>query len=116
MKTIRTKLNEILLTALLIAFLVIGNANANGTELSVASSLENTVETKLEVEEWMISGHHWEVFEEIYIEEASDPVFKVEAWMIDENNWFYNNSTCFAPEAEEPLKIEKWMINENYWN
>jgi len=115
MKTTKARLNQIIFTALFVTFMVTANASAKGTEVLNVSGLENIVETRLTVEDWMIKGHHWETYSEGFeFEKAADPAIEVELWMLDESNWM-NNFELPAREQEKRLEIENWMINEDYW-
>lgn len=116
MKTTKAHLNQIIFTALFVTILVTANASVKGTEVVNVSGLENIVETRLTLEEWMLRGHHWVTNSEAFVmEQATDPNIEVEAWMLDYSNWVKNFE--FPPtETEKRLELENWMIDENYWN
>jgi hypothetical protein len=115
MKTKKARLNQIIFTALFVTILVTANASVKGTEVVNVSGLENIVETRLTVEDWMLKGHHWETYSEAFVvEHAADPVLNVEDWMLDKNNWF-SNFEIPVTDSEKKLEIENWMINGDYW-
>lgn len=117
MKTMKVRLTQIILAAFLAALLIGGNVNAKGTEVVVVSGLENIVEQKLEVENWMVDENYWNTVEDTYVvSEITDESLALEAWMLDENKWETAPFRFPSPEAEEELLLESWMVNEIYWN
>ena len=117
MKTMETRLNQIIFTAFLVVLSLTVSAGVNGTELYGISGLEKTEEVKLSVEGWMVTGHHWDTNQGIYnIGQDVDPVFKIESWMLDEDNWLRENYNIpVIEESEKQLQVEDWMINGSYW-
>ncbi|HDR51462.1 MAG TPA: hypothetical protein ENN90_07565 [Mariniphaga anaerophila] len=118
MKTMKARLNQIILVALFTVIFMSVNVNANGTETIVVSGLENIAEPKLQIEDWMVNETCWLKAEKAsLIEMENDERLMLEAWMVDETRWqmpvFENFSSM---EAEQGLKLEYWMVNEMYWN
>ena len=117
MKTMRTRLSQMILAAFLVTFLFVGNGNAKGTEWKVASSLENIVENKLELENWMVNDNYWNIAENTYVVETEkDELLYLESWMLDESKWNIPVFEYSEMETEQNLMLENWMINEMYWN
>ena len=114
----KTRLTQIILATFLIVILIGGNVNAKGTELTIASSLENIVESELTVEDWMINENNWNTFNnKTYIlTDYSEASLEVEEWMLDQSNWINESFQYSIAEAENALTIEDWMVNEVYWN
>jgi hypothetical protein len=113
----KTRLTQIILATFLIVILIGGNVNAKGTELTIASSLENIVEPELTVENWMVNENNWNTFNNTYIlTDYSEARLEVEEWMLDQSNWINESFQYSIAEAENALTIEDWMVNEVYWN
>ena len=113
----KTQLTQIILATFLTILLITGNVNAKGTELTIASSLENIVESELTVEDWMVNENNWNTFNNTYIlTDYSESSLEVEEWMLDQSNWVNENFQYSTAEAENALMIEDWMVNEVYWN
>ncbi len=114
----KTRLTQIILATFLIVILIGGNVNAKGTELTIVSSLENIVETELEVEDWMINENNWNNFgiNTYVVTDYSEESLEVESWMLDQNNWVNDSFQYSTAEADNPMMLEDWMVNEVYWN
>lgn len=113
----KTRLNQIILGAFLILFLMSGNVVAEGTEVSVVSGLENVVEPKLELEDWMINESYWNLSKNSYmVENEKDNILQVEDWMMDNNRWELPVLKFRIVENDPVLNIEDWMVNKLYWN
>ena len=107
MKTIR----NILFIAIL-AFTLSNNVNAKETELNVASSHENTEETTLDLENWMLEESFWNISETENLNMETEEVLKLESWMLDDSNWKVEEEVYV--EEEKELDFESWMFNVNY--
>ncbi len=117
MKTRKTQLNQIILATFLFVFILSGNVEAEGTEWNAVSSLENAVEPKLEVENWMVSENYWFAAENTFVVEADqDENLTLEAWMLDKNKWGLAVFDYTSQDSEGRLMLESWMTNEMYWN
>jgi len=114
----KTRLTQIILATFLLAFLISGNVSAKGSELAIASCLENITELKLELEDWMLNENNWTKFEAstYVVTEYSEKSLKVEDWMLDRNNWLNESFQYSTAEAENAMMLENWMTNEVYWN
>lgn len=114
----KTRLTQIILATFLIVFLIGGNVNAKGTELTIASSLENIEEPELKVEDWMVNENNWNTFNNYtyILTDYSEASLEIENWMLDQNNWFNDSFQYSTAEAENVLLLEDWMTNEVYWN
>jgi hypothetical protein len=117
MKTMKARLNQIILVAFFTVIFMSGNVNAKGTEMNVVSGLENIAEPKLQIENWMINETCWiKVEKASLIEMESDANLLVEAWMVDETRWQTPVFEYSSMEEEQSLRLEYWMVNEMYWN
>ncbi len=109
----KTKVNQMMFAAIFALFIISGNANATGKEAIVVSSLENTVDAKLELENWMVEDTYWVKAETVQQTEES---LLLEPWMIDQSNWNVPVSENEIAEAEKQLEMEEWMTNNVFWN
>lgn len=114
----KTRLTQIILAAFLIIILIGGSVSAKGTEFVNVSGLENIVEPKLEVEDWMLNDNNWNMFDNstFILMENSEESLEVESWMLDQSKWLNDSFQYSTAEAENALMIEDWMVNEVYWN
>jgi hypothetical protein len=98
-----------------VAFLLlVGNVNAEGTEVK-ASSHEN-METTLQLEEWMTNESFWNS-NSVNISNfgvETEAKLELEDWMTSEENW--NSSNNMVEETEAGMEIESWMTSEEAWN
>ena len=110
MKTILKQLAA----ATLIALLLVGNVNANGTQIK-ASGHEN-IETSLQLENWMTDENIWNTnaFNTADFTLETETELALENWMTDTETW--SLSTQFATETEAAMEVEGWMTNEELWN
>ncbi len=116
MKTIKLSIRQIV-PALFFTLLILGgNVNAKGTEVAIASGLENTVESEMKVEDWMVNESHWKITENVYFTEETEENMQVESWMTDENTWELSSVGSLENETENELTLDNWMINADYWN
>jgi len=111
MKTTMKKLAAGTFIALL---LLVGNVQAEGTELK-ASGLEN-IETTLRLENWMTSETIWNKnsISMVNFFEESEMGLELENWMTSEEIW--NGSNQFIEETESGMEFESWMTSEKTWN
>jgi hypothetical protein len=117
MKTKKARLNQMILATFLFVFLLSGNVEAEGTEWTAVSGLEKVEESKLEVENWMVSENYWFAAENTFVVETEqDENLTLESWMLDKNKWGLAVFEYASAEAEQGLMLEKWMTNEMYWN
>jgi hypothetical protein len=109
----KTKVNQMVLTAIFAFIIISGNVNATEKEAIVVSGLEIIAETKLELENWMVNDTYW-------VRSATEHVLEenliLEAWMIDEDNWNVPATEQILVEAEKQLMLENWMTSNSFWN
>lgn len=117
MKTRILKINQIILSVLFVVFLLTGRMLVTGAERTVAADIERAAETKLVVEDWMVSEKYWDINSSpVTIETEAEPVYGIESWMLDESRWDVKPVKRLVVASDEELKIEEWMINKNLWN
>ena len=109
----KTRINQILLTAFFVLLMLGGNVKAEGTEVTV-SSHENIKEESLELENWMLDEAFWNIPETTFqITQSPEESLELESWMTNEDRWELNSINL---ETEQELDIEFWMINDFVWN
>jgi hypothetical protein len=112
----KTRISQVAAAVIFAFILLAGNVNAKGTEL-IASGYENMEETKLEVENWMVSDFYWNKSDVVnYIVEVSDENMELESWMIALTSWEKQEVNFEENETDNVLTLENWMVNENIWN
>lgn len=117
MKTMKARLNQMILATFLFMFILSGNVEAEGTEWSTVSGLENIAEPKLEVEHWMVNENYWITEASTFVVETEqDENLTVESWMFDKDKWGLAVFDYASSESENGLALENWMVNEMYWN
>ncbi len=104
----------VFLTVLLLG----GNAHAKPTENSVLSSLENTEEPRMKLEDWMVSEKSWNssaAGNTFFSQEYSEASLEIENWMLNERLWVDSPAQPGTEDKEPALLVEKWMINDQLW-
>lgn len=94
-----------------IAFLLlVGNVNAKGTEVKASS--HESIETTLQLENWMTDETIWNTNSAKIAEfvQETETSMELENWMTREETWNLSNVN-----NETELKVEDWMINDNVW-
>lgn len=109
----KTKVNQMMLVAVFAFILISGNVDATGKEAIVVSGLENMMETKLELENWMVNDTYWVRAEKVQEMEES---LVIEAWMVEEENWNVPAFEEYVVEADKQLELENWMTSNILWN
>lgn len=99
--------------ALFALFIISGNVHATGKEAIVVSGLENMMDAKLELENWMVEDTYWVKAEKVQEMEES---LQLESWMTDQNNWNVPVYATEIVETEKQLEIEEWMTSRLFWN
>jgi hypothetical protein len=104
-----------LATATFIAlFLLVVNVKAEGTEK--IASMNESIETKLQVENWMTDATIWHTKtcsnHEFYQE--TETGLEIENWMTNAKTW--NFEFDFLRVTEDGLELESWMTSEETWN
>ncbi len=113
----KTRMKQLTAGTLLALLMIVGNVQAEGTEVK-ASSLEVLTETKLELENWMMDENVWNETAFIWSEQATEESLNLENWMTDEITWEASTVSVVNEETEKEvkLKIESWMTADNVWN
>lgn len=114
MKTIMKQLTAGTFLAFL---LIVGNVKAEGTEINSTSSLK-VMETKLELENWMMDESIWNETTFVMMELETEESMEFENWMTNENTWNseFEVANIVKTETETKLKLESWMTAESLWN
>lgn len=113
-ENMKTRITKITTIALLGLFILMGNVNAKGTEIS-ASGHEN-IETTLDLENWMINDSFWDTEDHLIVDQEREVSLGLENWMTNENTWVVENKIDLKTETEQSLTFEPWMTNESIWN
>ena len=113
-----------------------GIINANGTELKALSL--KTIETSIQLENWMTDEIIWNTNSFITVEFAmeTDSESEIESWMTDMDTWEFNHSIVPLADSqlesenqmtsddilnikenaiEEELTLENWMVDDEVW-
>jgi hypothetical protein len=109
----KTTVKQITAGAFLAILLLIGNTNVKGSE---TESLNQTIETALNVENWMINETVWDTksLTNYEIDLAAETIMGSENLMTSENTLSLSN--YFVVENEAGLELENWMTCEKVWN
>ncbi|MBT3385726.1 MAG: hypothetical protein HN778_05550 [Prolixibacteraceae bacterium] len=111
----KTKINQLMVSAIFALIMLVGNVSAKGTEIS-ALSLEIIEEPALEMEDWMVNENCWEAAENtFYFFDIEDEKLTLESWMVDTKTWIINSIEYLKTETENELLFESWMINKSVW-
>lgn len=113
----KTSMKQLTAGALLAFLLVVGNVKAEGTEIKSPSSLE-AIETKLEIENWMMDESIWKDTPFVMMEQETEESMELENWMTNENTWNseFEADNAMKTEKESKLQLESWMTAESLWN
>ncbi len=109
----KTTMKQMAAGTILALIIITGNVQAKGTEVKT-SNIE-TVETALELENWMIDDNVWNKRTLTWVAEETDENLRLESWMTNELTWEVNNSAKTVIEKENTLELENWMIDTNIW-
>lgn len=111
----KTTMKQFTASAFLTLLMLVGNVNAEGTQAK-ASGRENSNESSLQVEKWMIENTIWNA-EERNTNLNSTGNFdslQIEDWMIESN---LSEASYFVSEtSEQELKLEDWMTENSNLN
>ena len=117
MKTRILRINQIILSAMFVMFLLTTGMEVTGAERAVAADTERVAETKLVVEDWMVNEKYWDINSSSANTEAeAEPACGIESWMLDERRWDVKPVIRLVVASDEELKIEDWMLNKRLWN
>jgi hypothetical protein len=114
MQTKRKRLNPIFMAMLLTVLMTAGSVYAEGTEMHAVPGLENSAESRLEVENWMVSENYWYHPQPAFIVGyAEEKKLGLEPWMLSESQF----AGYEIPRVEDQkMKVENWMVDRNIWN
>ena len=108
----KTKISQIVAAAFFVVFLIAGNVNAKGTELSALS--HEVEESELEIEDWMLCENFGQIVN-CQLETVLEEAIEVENWMTDESAWETEMKLELETETEEELALESWMTEQKNW-
>lgn len=110
----KNKVKQLAAGIFLATVLVVGNANAKGTELNAL--IIKIYEAPAQMESWMTDDAFWntETSNSVLIVQESESALEIESWMIRDNIWEINYQ--LLTETESGLELENWMIKEDIWN
>jgi hypothetical protein len=108
----KTTIKQLVALAIFSFIFLAGNVNAEGNK-AIASSLETTTETSLQLENWMINDAIWNTNTAMFVTEESEADLEMENWMTDESTW--EVAPKLVLETEDNLELENWMVDENNW-
>ena len=109
----KTTVKQITAGAFLAILLLIGNTNVKGSEVEM---LKPTIETTLNVENWMFDETVWNKTSAMNYEiiQAAEESLELENWMTSETTW--SSTMIIIEETETQLTVEDWMVKDNIWN
>lgn len=109
----KNTVKQITAATFLAILLFVGNTNAKGTEVK---KLDKTIETSLDVENWMIDASVWDIKSSINYEivQVAETNLELEYWMTSEKTWNFKENSIDETEAQ--LIVEDWMVKDNIWN
>jgi len=110
MKTTFNKLSAVVIFAFI---LLAGNVKAEGNDVT-ASSLENVIETSLQMENWMTDPSLWSISTSGAFVMESEAGLEMENWMTNDSTWEVKHPV--VSETETSLQLEDWMTNNKIWN
>ncbi len=110
MKTTFNKLTAVVIFAFI---LLAGNVKAEGND-ATASSLENTTETSLKMENWMTDDALWSISTSEALMMEAEAGLELENWMTNDSTWDVKHP--LLSETDSSLQLEDWMTNNKIWN
>ncbi len=109
----KTGIKQLSALAIFAIILLAGNVKAEGNKAILASSLETTEETSLQLENWMTNEAVWNTNTTAIIVNEADAELELENWMVDDTNW--EVMPRLVQETDNKLELEQWMFNESNW-
>jgi len=109
----KTRIKQLTAMVIFAIILLAGNVNAEGNKAILASSLETSVETSLQMESWMTDEAVWNTSSAAIVVIETEADLEMENWMTDDETW--EVSPRLVQETENKLELEQWMMNENNW-
>lgn len=131
----KTTVKQLVAGTFFALLLLVLNVKAEGTESK--SSSHESIETKLQVENWMTDESLWKTNTMFIVEfiQETESSMKLENWMTEEKVWNLNNDLVEEVDGEigiesgmmndeiwetnsiyDELEVEDWMINSKVWN
>lgn len=109
----KTTVKQFATVTFIALLLLAGNVKADGTEIK-ATALE-TIETTLELENWMTNETIWETntFNAADFALETDTELELESWMTTDSMW--NSEIKMGTETEAELELEDWMTDRKIW-
>ena len=109
----KTTINKLAAGFIFVLLLLAGNVRAEGNDVT-ASSLENTMETSLQLENWMTDETVWTITNTAVLTVEAETGLEMENWMTNESTWEVKHP--LLSETETDLQLEGWMTNNKIWN
>ena len=109
----KTTVKQLTTGAFLAILLMIGNASVKASEVEM---LKSTIETTLNVENWMMDETVWNKTSTMNYEiiNAAETSLELENWMTSETTW--TSTVNIIEEPETKLTVEDWMVKDKVWN
>ena len=109
----KTTVKQLAAGTLIALLLLVGNANAEGTEKITTNQ---SIETSLQLEPWMIDETIWNSTKPVDFEitQETETGLELENWMTCSKTWRFENN--LPEETESEMEIENWMTSEEIWN
>jgi len=106
----KTTVKQIASVTFIALLLLVGNVKADGIETKVSS--QETVETTLQVKNWMTNETVWNTNSLNIMEFASivEADLELESWMTNAESWNVEDTN-----VEPELSLENWMIDSEVW-
>ena len=106
----KTTVKQIASVTFIALLLLVGNVNAEGTEIK-ATGVE-IIETTLQLESWMTNETIWNnnTTTIMNVAQETETSLELESWMTSEETWNVEDTNV---EAE--LTVEDWMIDSKVW-
>jgi len=113
-ENMKTTMKQLAAGTFIAFLLLVGNVNAKGTEVKASS--HESIETALQLENWMTNETIWNTNSAKIAEfvQETETGMQLENWMTSEETWNLNNN--FVEETESDLELESWMTSEETWN
>ena len=111
----KTTVKQLAAGTILGLLLIAVNVRAEGKEATKASSLES-IETTMELENWMIDETIWNVESSFVMEDVTEESLNLENWMVSDEIWNNIQSMEIETEKESSLELESWMTDSLVWN
>jgi hypothetical protein len=110
----KTTMKQLAAGTFIALILLVGNVKAEGTEVKASS--HETIESTLQLENWMMNETIWNTSTVTIAEftRETETTLEIENWMTDAETW--NSNFNFVEEMETGMSLENWMMNEKIWD